>query len=59
MAARNGEQNLGKEAHMEFRLGVGSLLHLLKHSRPQLSNPIREFGGCMAGPTSENVEKMH
>ena len=35
------EDKVGKEKHKEFRSGVGSLLYLLKHSRPELSNPIR------------------
>ena len=57
-AARNEEEKLGKEAHREFGSGVGSLLCLLKHSRPGSLNPIGELNRCMAGQISENVEEM-
>ena len=33
---------LDSEQHHKFRSGVGSLLHLLKHSRPELSNISNE-----------------
>ena len=58
-ATKNEEEKLGKKVHRIFGSGVRSLLHLLKHSRAELSNPIRELSGCMAGPTKENVEEMH
>ena len=56
--AKNEEEKLGKEAHREFGSGVGSLLCLLKHSRPGSLNPIGELNRCMAGQISENVEEM-
>ena len=31
---------------------------LLKHSRPELSNAIRELTRCMSGPGEENLEEM-
>ena len=52
------EEKLGKEVHWEFGSGVGSLLCLLKHSRPELSNPTRELNRCVAGPMSESMEEM-
>jgi hypothetical protein len=33
----------------KFRTGVGMLLHLIKYSRPDLTNVIREFSKCMDG----------
>jgi hypothetical protein len=30
-----------------FRSGVGTLLQFVKHSRPDLSNPVRELSKCM------------
>ena len=30
-----------------YRIGVGSLLYLVKHSRPELSNAVRELYKCM------------
>jgi hypothetical protein len=53
------ENVVGKEEHKEFRSGVGSLLYLLKHSRPELSNPIRELSRCMSGPGKDNIEEMY
>jgi hypothetical protein len=33
----------GPEIQTEFRLGVGILLYLIKDSRPEISNPVREL----------------
>ena len=41
------EEVLGEEDQKEFRSGVGSLLYLLKHSRPDLSNSVRELSKVM------------
>ena len=41
------EDAVSKERCSEFRTGVGMLTRLLKHSRPELSNPIRELSKCM------------
>ena len=35
------------------------MLYLLKHSRPELSNPIRELSRCMSGPIEENMDEMY
>lgn len=37
---KDTEERLNEEDHSEYRSGVGSLLYLLKHFRPELSNPI-------------------
>ena len=41
------EEGLSEEEQKEFRSGVGSLLYLLKHSRPELSNSVRELSKVM------------
>jgi len=41
------ESGLTEEEQHEFRSGVGSLLYLLKHSRPDLSNSVRELSKVM------------
>ena len=41
------EEMISEEEQMEFRSGVGSLLYLLKHSRPELSNSVRELSKVM------------
>ena len=35
------------------------LFHLLKHSKAELSNPMRELTRCMSGPVPENMKEMH
>ena len=30
-----------------YMIGIGSLLHLVKHSRPKLCNAVRELSKCM------------
>ena len=44
---RDDEAKLSEEEQAEFRSGVGSLLYLLKHSRPDLSNSVRELSKVM------------
>ena len=56
---KEDKDKLDPEQHHKFRSGVGMLLHLLKHSRPELSNPIRELTRCMSGPGPDNVKEMH
>jgi hypothetical protein len=41
------EEVLDEDNQKEFRSGVGSLLYLLKHSRPELSNSVRELSKVM------------
>ena len=41
------EESVTEEEQKEFRSGVGSLLYLLKHSRPDLSNSVRELSKVM------------
>ena len=46
------------EKQKEYRSGVGSLLYLLKHSRPELSNPIRELSKAMHEPNTDHVKEL-
>jgi hypothetical protein len=32
---------------LKYRSGVGMLLHLIKYSRPDLANVVRELSKCM------------
>jgi hypothetical protein len=41
------EAVLDEDEQKKFRSGVGSLLYLLKHSRPELSNSVRELSKVM------------
>ena len=56
---KEDDEKLDEEKHHHFRSGVGNLLCLLKHSRPELSNPMRESTRCMSGPGPENMKEMH
>ena len=49
---------LSKEAHKEFRSGVGMLLWLVKHSRPDIANSVRELSKVLDGPTKAAQKEM-
>ena len=38
----NPEDKVSPEEHETYRSGVGSLLYLTKHSRPDICNPVTE-----------------
>ena len=46
----NKEDKVNAEDHEAYRSGVGTLLHLMKHSRPHISNPVRELSKTMDAP---------
>jgi hypothetical protein len=52
------EEYLKKEEMKKYQSGVGSLLYLLKHSRPELSNPIRELLKCMNGANYNPMKEV-
>ena len=42
-----------------YRSGVGTLLYLTKHSRPDITNPVRviqEYGWCLHGTCHSDVQ---
>ena len=41
-----------------FRSGVGTLLYLTKHSRPDNANPVRELSKSMDGASMSHVTEM-
>ena len=43
---------------MTYRWGVGSLLYFLKHSRPNLSNSVRELSNVMDGATKVHMKML-
>jgi len=43
----------------DFRSGVGMLLYLVKHSRPDISNAVRELSKVMDGATAGHVKSLH
>jgi hypothetical protein len=47
-----------KEKHSRYRTGVGMLLYLIKHSRPDLCNAVRELTKCMDGANEAAYKEM-
>ena len=45
--------------HEIYRSGVGTLLYLTKHSRPDISNPVRELSKTMDGPAPVHLKEMY
>ena len=58
----NKEDKVNAEDHETYRSGVGTLLYLTKHSRPDISNPVRELSkiyGCTCPSTLERNVQAH
>jgi hypothetical protein len=50
---------LSEGEQKSYRKGVGMLLYLVKHSRPDLSNAVRELSKVMDRATEEHLSLMH
>ena len=50
--------HLDKEKHTRYRTGVGKLLYLAKHSRPDIANAVRELSRHAHCPTDAHWEAM-
>ncbi|KAG7337993.1 gag-polypeptide of LTR copia-type [Nitzschia inconspicua] len=50
---------LSPEDQKDYRSAVGMLSYLVKHSRPDLSNSVRELSKVMDGATDEHVAILH
>ena len=55
----NEEDKVNAKDHETCRSGVGTLLYLTKHSRPDISNPVRELSKTMDAPAPEHLKKMY
>ena len=53
-----GEPTLGRDDQTTYRRGVGLLLYLIKFSRPDISNTVRELSKVMDGATLGNMKSM-
>ena len=42
-----------------YRSGVETLLYLTMHSRPDITNPVKELSKCMDGATILHVTEMY
>ena len=52
-------QSLGAKSKRYFCSGVGKLLHLMRWSRPEVINPVRELTRQMSNPVEDHIKAMH
>ena len=55
----NEEDKVNTKDHETYRSGVGTLLYLTKHSRPDISNPVRELSKTMDVPAPAHLKEMY
>ena len=55
----NPEDKVNPEEHETYRGGVGTLLYLTKHSRPDICNPVRELSKTMDAPVPVHLKEMY
>ena len=55
----NHEDKVNTEDHESYRSGVGTLLYLTKHSRPDICNPVRELSKTMDAPSPAHLKEMY
>ena len=55
----NPEDKVSPEEHETYRSGVGTLLHLTKHSRPDICNPVRELSKTMDATVLVHLKEMY
>ena len=55
----NEEDKVNAKDHETYRSGVGTLLYLMKHSRPDISNPVRELSKTMDEPAPAHLKEMY
>ena len=56
---KDEERLLELEKQSEYRTGVGMLLFLVKHSRPDIANAIRELSKCLGVATQEAMDELY
>ena len=52
------EVSISQEDHKLYRSGVGMLLYLVKYSRPDIANPVRELSKVLDAPMSASFKEM-
>ena len=55
----NPEDKVNPKEHEIYRSGVGTLLYLTKHSRPDICNPVRELSKTMDAPAPAHLKEMY
>ena len=51
-------ETVSAEEHKLYRSGTGKLLYLVKHSRPDIANAVRELSKVLDGPTPRAMKEM-
>ena len=57
--AKSDEEKVKSEMQAKYRSGVGMLLYLVKHSRPDIANQVRELSKALDGPTEACLKEMY
>ena len=55
----NPEDKVNPEDHKTYWSGVGTLLYLTKHSRPDICNSVRELSKTMDAPAPVHLKEMY
>ena len=55
----NEEDKVNAKDHETYRSGVGTLLYLTKHRRPDIRNPVRELSKTMDAPAPAHLKEMY
>ena len=55
----NPDDKVNPEEHETYRSGVGTLIYLTKHSRPDICNPVRELSKTMDAPAPVHLKEMY
>ena len=59
MRVADEEDKLPAKEHATYRSGVGTLLYLTKHSRPDLCNAVRELSETIDRPAPIHLKEMY
>ena len=58
-ARRLEKDKVSPQEHETYRSGVGTLLYLTMHSRPDICNPVRELSKTMDAPAPVHLKDMY
>lgn len=57
--SKDESELIHQEQQKKFRSGVGMLLYLVKYSRPDIANAVRELSKVMDGATPAHLKSLH
>jgi hypothetical protein len=55
---KEGDKTISEDDQTLYRSGVGMRLYLVKHSRPDIANSVRELSKSMSGATEAAFKKV-